>query len=223
MIFQQISKCPVLRDLKAERLEGLFKDIHYYIKTYDTEDLVISAGENCENLMVILEGQVRGEVPDFTGEIIKIEDIAAPRPLAPAFLFGENNKSPVSVIANEKTKVLFIPKADVLRLFQKEQIILSNFLDIISSRGQFLMQKVKLLSLKNLDQRLAYFVLKNKDLLGSKKFTQRELAELIGVTRPSVARTLTQLEKKSILDYNKGFIKIINENELRLLLKRFIE
>ena len=92
MDFTHIDKCPVLKGIRPEKLAVLFNDIHYYVRSYDKENLIISAGETCNNLMIIVSGQVRGEVLDFTGNSIKIENISAPRPLAPAFLFGKQNK-----------------------------------------------------------------------------------------------------------------------------------
>lgn len=221
MDFTLISRCPVLHGISPEELETLFNDIHYNIKTFNKDNLVLNAGETCNGLMILVSGQVRGEVLDFTGNPVKIEDISAPRPLAPAFLFGKQNICPVTVIASDKARVLFIPKADVLRLFQKAPIILENYLDIITSRGQFLLQKVKLLTLKNLNQRIAYFLIKNSEVLNSKKFTQREIAEILGVARPSLARTLAQMEDENILSYNKGRIRILDQTKLKLLLQNF--
>ena len=55
---------------------------------------------------------------DFSGKIIKIDDIRSPRPLASAFIFGKQNKFPVNVMANEKTKFLYIPKYDFMKMLQ---------------------------------------------------------------------------------------------------------
>lgn len=48
---------------------------------------------------------------DYSGRLIKVEDIAAPRALAPLFLFGEENRFPVEVTANEPTEVIEIPQS----------------------------------------------------------------------------------------------------------------
>ena len=174
----------------------------------------MNGGEICSNLMILAEGNVRGEMMNFSGNVVKIENIAAPRPIAPAFLFGENNKLPVTVIANEKVKIIFIPKTEVLKLFQKNQTVLENYLDIISSRGQFLSKKVKLLSLDNLKQKIAYYLLENKDTLTNIKTTQQEMAETLGVTRPALTRTLIQLRDEKIIDYNRESIRIIDKEKL---------
>lgn len=67
--------------------------------------------------MILLKGSVRGEMIDYSGRLIKVEDIIAPRAIAPLFLFGADNRYPVEVTANEATEVFEIPKESVLKYF----------------------------------------------------------------------------------------------------------
>lgn len=219
MIFEHIANCPVLKGIDPEKIKEIFNDVSFKIKVFDKDNLVLISGEPCENLMILISGQVRGEVLDFKGEIVKIEDISAPRPIAPAFLFGKQNKYPVTVIANTKTQILYIPKNELLKIFQKDTNILQNYLDIISSRGQFLVERVKLLTLKTLKQRIAFYILQNITQLPLKNYTQKEMSETLGVTRPSLARAFIKMEEEKILSYNKGRIIIINELKLKQILQ----
>jgi CRP/FNR family transcriptional regulator, dissimilatory nitrate respiration regulator len=214
MIFESINRCPVLRGVSPVDLEQIFKEIHYNIKAFDKDVHIMAEGEKCNHLMILIEGEVRGEMTDFSGTSVKIEDIQAPRPIAPAFLFGEKNQSPVTIISNVATQILFIPKDEVIKLFQKNAVVLENYLNIVSSRGQFLSQKVKLLSLKSLKQKIAFFLMEQKNQTAKPRTTQQEMAEILGVTRPALARTLGQMEEESIISYTRGEIKILNEKEL---------
>jgi len=218
MVFEKISKCPVLKGIAPGILEEIFKDIHYNVRSFEKESPIMNSGEICVNLMILVEGEVRGEMMGFSGNVVKIENIAAPRPIAPAFLFGDNNRCPVTIISNVPSRIIFIPKAEVLKLFQKNQTVLENYLDILSSRGQFLSQKVKLLSLGNLKQKIAYYILEHKEAPSGKKTTQQELAEILGVTRPALTRTLLQMKNDGVISYNRGVIEIIDEGKLGSLL-----
>lgn len=212
MNFDQISLCPVLKDIDSDLLKLLFADLHFNIRSYEKDSVVIHSGEKCHSLMILLEGEVRGEMPDFTGKFIKIEDIAAPRPIAPAFLFGERNNCPVTVISNVFSRVLFIPQEEVIRLMQRNKTILKNYLNIISGRGQFLSDKVRILSFKNLKQRIAYYLLKENS--GGVIRSQQEFADLLGVARPSLARTLGEMAREGIISYKRGRIEIVDNNKL---------
>ena len=91
---------------------------------------VLIVDDEVKNILILLCGSVKGEMVDFSGKTIKIEDIESPRPLAPAFLFGENNRYPVDIIANEKVEVLVLPKESFLQLMQQNEIILKNYLNV---------------------------------------------------------------------------------------------
>lgn len=216
-----IMSSPLFRGVKNDELEGLFKKIHYQIKEYGKNQLIVQMDEECKNLMNLIEGSVKGEMMDFAGRTIKIEDISAPKPLASAFLFGRHNRYPVNIVTNEKVKLLILPKESVLRLMQLNQQFLNNFLDNISSRTQFLSQKIKFLSFKTIKGKIAHFILQqsgNKENMILFRQTQQQMAELFGVTRPSFARALKELEDEKIIKAKNKEIEIINKFKLNELL-----
>jgi CRP-like cAMP-binding protein len=188
----------------------------------DAEQTIAIRDDEVQSLTIVLQGSVRGEMLDFSGKILKIEDIYAPRPISAAFLFGQNNRYPVDVISNEETMLLIIPKDSVLQLFQMSDVFLKNYLNAISNRAQFLSQRIWFLSFKTIKGKLAQYILnlakpdKNQVTL---PLTQKELAEFFGVTRPSLARALGELEKEKIINVKRREISIINRNLLLCLLE----
>ena len=97
----------------------------------EKEKILARQGDVCNRLVILTKGSVRGEMIDYSGRLIKVEDIAAPRALAPLFLFGEENRFPVEVTANEPTEVIEIPKASVLELFRRNEQFLENLYESI--------------------------------------------------------------------------------------------
>lgn len=221
-MYQRLSNSPVFKGLAPDQIEALIKKVPYRIKNVDAEESIALREEEVQNLMVVLQGSVRGEMLDFSGKILKIEDIHAPRPISAAFLFGQNNRFPVDVISNEETMLLVIPKESVLKLFQLSDVFLKNYLNAISNRAQFLSQRIWFLSFKTIKGKLAQYILnqakpdKTQIIL---PLTQKELAEFFGVTRPSLARALGELEKEKIITVKRKEINIINRNLLVHLLE----
>lgn len=205
--YQLLTQCPIFRGINETEAEDLLKKIHFQIKSYLKDDIVIFAGEPVLNLLIIMSGSVRGEMIDYSGKTIKIEDIEAPKPLATAFLFGQENKFPVTVTANSETKILTMPVTEFLKMLQLNTPILKNYLNSISSRAQFLSKKLHFLSFKTIKGKVAHFLLERA---GEKfhsielKNTQQQLADLFGVTRPSLARVFGDMQ-------NEGLIKIENK------------
>jgi CRP-like cAMP-binding protein len=152
--------------------------------------------------MIVVAGIVKGEMVDYSGRVIKIEDIPAPGALAPAFLFGNRNKYPVNVMAVSDVEILIIEKSEFLKVLMTNDIILVNFLDIISNRSQFLSEKIKFLNFKTIKSKLAQYILqlaKGKKVTVRFDRTQNDMADFFGVARPSIARALGDLEDEGII------------------------
>jgi len=220
-MYHQIANSPVFKGLAPDVIETLLKSVTYRIKKVNEQQVIAQRDDECVNLILIVHGSVRGEMLDYSGKILKVEDIYAPRPIAAAFLFGQNNRYPVDVISNEETTLLIIPKDSVLKLFQQSEPFLKNYLNAISNRAQFLSQRIWFLSFKTIKEKLAQYILNLASKDTNRVFfplTQKELAEYFGVTRPSLARALGELVKEQIIEAKGKEIVIINRNLLIKLL-----
>lgn len=216
--FVKLEKCPVFKGLSSEEIESLFNQINFQIKKYNEGQMVTHAGDTVDKLIVVLTGSVKGEMMDFSGKTIKIEDIEAPKPLAIAFLFGKANRFPVNVISNTESELLIIPKESVLRLFAINQTILLNYLNTISDRSQFLSDKIRLLSFHSIRGKIANYILELAQD-GTQQITlplsQNQMAALFGVARPSVGRGMRELHNEGILNVEGKSVKILNIKALR--------
>jgi len=174
-------------------------------------------------LCIIIQGSVKGEMVDFTGKIVKIEEMHAPMPIAHAFLFGEKNLFPVDVVALEDVKILFIPKDEVIRMLQSDNVVLGNYLNAISNRAQFLSSKLWFLSFRTIKEKVAQYLLGlTKESQADKVLIQKsqgELAEFFGVTRPSLARVFTEMEHDGLILVQRKEIWIKDRSGLFNVLK----
>ncbi|MBA4407792.1 MAG: Crp/Fnr family transcriptional regulator [Bacteroidota bacterium] len=217
-----LCQSPIFRGISPDDLRELFSRILYQVKTYQKNDLITIGGEICDRLLIIQQGSVKAEMTDYSGKTIKIEDLAAPWPLATAFLFGKENRFPVTVSATSEVEMVSIPKPEFVKLLQMNSLILNNYLNTISSRAQFLSQKLKFLSFKTIRQKIAHFLLeKAGDRLQTVEImqTQGQLAEMFGVTRPSLARTLSEMSQEGLIEIDRRTIKIPDKNRMNQLLK----
>ena len=221
-MFEQLLKCNLFRNVTLEQLTEIKEKIYYQVKSFEKDAVIVSAGEKCNNLLIVVEGIVRAEMIDLNGKTIKIEDIVACRPLAPAFLFGSRNQYPVTIIANNDVTILSFPSEMIIHLFQLNQNVMTNFLDNISNRAQFLSDKIKFLSFQNIKGKIASYIL---EIAGDKlksielKKNQQELADLFGITRPSLARALGEMNKEGCLRSEGKIITIENKEMLLKYIK----
>ncbi len=217
-VFEILVTSPVFRGIDTHTTKELLQAVGYQIKQYEKDELIAMRDDECNVLMIVVEGSVKGEMLDFSGKIIKIEDIPAPRPLASAFLFGQQNRFPVDIVANEKVKIVRIQKPAMLQLFQKSGQVLKNYLNAISDRTQFLTRKLFFLSFKTIKEKIAFYLGEQMKKQGGEQITlplpQREIAELFGVARPSLARGFAGLEKEGFIVVDRKNVTILDKTGL---------
>ena len=220
MDYSTLIKSPLFSGLELEEIRSVLSSTHYRLKSYSAGDLVSQSGAPVKCFMMVIDGVVKGEMIDFTGRVIKIEDIPAPGALASAFIFGSRNQFPVSVTAVSDARIMIIEKPEFLAFLRKNGRILLNFLDIISNRSQFLSEKIKFLNFKTIKGKLAQYILQ-KARRDSNEFvfdlTQTDLAEFFGVTRPSIARVIAELEEKGLVLIKGKSVKILDKEGLSYL------
>jgi CRP-like cAMP-binding protein len=220
MDYSLFLKIPVFKGLSENETEALLSSTPKRIKKIRAGVVIALRGEIVRSLMIVTSGLVKGEMVDYAGRTIKIEDIPAPGTLAPAFIFGARNRFPVNVIAVTDTELFVIDKQDFLKLLESNEKILINFLDLISNRSQFLSEKIKFLRFKTIKGKLAQYILQQAGEEVSyvrMDMTRNDLAEFFGVARPSISRVLRELEDENYLEVRGKDIRIIDKKKLALL------
>lgn len=212
----ELSIVPLFFGHTNEEINELLSKVVFQRKSYQKGSLVITQGEVCDRLMILIEGGVKAEMMSMAGKSLKIEDMEAPSVLASAFIFGRRNFFPVNITASTGTRFLVLPKSELMKLFHLSDRILQNFLGMVSSRAQFLSDKLRFHSFKALKSKLANYLISEagRDQSFKLKHSQNELAELFGVARPSVGRAFLQLQEEGIIDIKYRQLTILDHARL---------
>lgn len=217
MDYTKLVAAPLFKGLNIDDISKILESVPHKSRKFRSGSMIAQSGEAINSLMIVASGTVKGEMVDYAGRVIKIEDIPAPGALASAFMFGSRNRFPVNVIAISDGELLLIEKSDFLGLMMKNDIILANFLDMISNRSQFLSEKIKFLNFKTIKGKLAHFILQKSGREASSVtlgMTQNDLADFFGVARPSVARALGEMEEEGLLVAKGKNIRILDRERL---------
>lgn len=218
-----LSENNLFKSLEREDIGKAIKSIHHQVKSFSKGDMLLQGGARYENLYIVVEGEVIAEMIDFDGHVLKIEQLRAPNTIAGAFLFGKDNNIPVTVTAVADTKIISLHKDELLKLFQSDVRIMTNFLNMISNRAQFLSGKVKMLGFQSIKGKLAHFLMQLHKSQNSTKLvlnkTQNELAEMFGVARPSLSRALRELHSENIIHAKGKNVELLNIDALKDFLR----
>ena len=214
---------PLFRGITLEKLSADLEEISFHTRSYKKGEILAQQGAVCNRLVILTKGSVRGEMIDYSGRLIKVEDIAAPRAIALLFLFGEENRYPVEVTANEPTEVIELPKSGVLSLFRKNEQFLENYMNLSANYARTLSDKLFFMSFKTIRQKLASYLLRLHKQQQQAHFTldrsQQELSDYFGVSRPSLARELAHMQEDGLLIADRKHITILQKEELVRLIQ----
>ena len=214
---------PLFRGITPERLFADLEEISFHTRSYKKGEILAQQGAVCNRLVILTKGSVRGEMIDYSGRLIKVEDIAAPRAIAPLFLFGEENRYPVEVTANEPTEVIELPKSSVLSLFRKNEQFLENYMNLSANYARTLSDKLFFMSFKTIRQKLASYLLRLYKQQEQTHITldrsQQELSDYFGVSRPSLARELAHMQEDGLLIADRKHITILQKEQLVRLIQ----
>jgi len=217
MDYSVLLKAPLFSGMTLAEIMQVISVTPYRVRNYNAGTMISLSGETVSAFMMVIEGTVKGEMVDFSGRVIKIEDVSASGALAAAFIFGSRNKFPVNVVAMADTSLMIIEKNDFVWFLKSNDRLLTNFLDMISNRSQFLTEKIKFLNFKTIRGKFAQYILQNAEADKSEiklAMTQNELSEYFGVARPSIARVIGEMEDEGIIITKGKILKILDKKRL---------
>ncbi len=209
---------PLFKDVPENSISKLIESSSYQVRKYEKGRLVFQSGDPVDKLIILIEGKITAEMLDPSGRALKIEDAKAPQTLGSAFMYGDKQKLPVNVTALSECKFLYIPKTSFQKLLMQNEQLLANYIDIISSRAQFLSDKVKFMSFNTIRQKIAHFLL---DRMSAEQepfnvgMSQTAMAELFGVARPSLARCISEMEDEGIIYSERGHFTVFDAKALK--------
>ena len=206
---KKLINMPVFAHLSMEKLEEFFEKVPYRIAHYETREHIAMQGSPCRAFHLLCEGQVRASMIGTDGRQVTIEDHDAPMLLASNFVFATHNRFPVDIIAMSPCEIMIIDKEPFMELMCTEPVVLQNFLRILSDRSHILTRKLGSLVLLKLKNRIAAYLLEHQEIRN-----QQDVADYLGVARPSLARVLAELAQEGSVVFENRRVTILDHAKL---------
>lgn len=223
-MYRILLNSPLFKGMTLEELDDLFQKVNHQIRQFKSGELLAQAGEVVDKGLLLMQGRLQGEMVDFAGNSLKIEELEPPQMVAAAFLYGPQSKFPVFLSAKTDGKMLVIRKSEFTRMLSIEQRVMVNYINIVSGKAQFLSGKITFLSLKTIREKIAYYLLHRTTSATNNQIdidqTQTSLADLFGVSRPSLTRTILEMEKQNVLTWSRDKVSISDMKKLNQILGR---
>ena len=188
-------------------------------RRFQKDEILFVAGEEARGLYVIVEGAVRAfrVSPDGREQVIHVERAGATIAEVPVF---DDGTYPSTAAAEEQTVALFIDKRDVRQLFLEHPEIALAALKVLAGRLRRCAELVEALSLREVGQRLARFLLAEARRSGTRTEnrisinltqTNQQIAARIGSVREVVSRAFTRLQHDGLIIVEGRRLIILDE------------
>lgn len=208
-------------ELSAEELEEishLLKD-----KTYPAQCTIFIEEEQGDKVYFLKSGRVKviKSTPDGDEQILEI--------IQPGDLFGEVvlfgvKDYPATTITMSEVKLSYLTRQKFRNYFNNNPEIGWGMLKVMARKLARSQRKIENLGLRNTRGRLASLLLNMEKDFGDGDnqvildFNQQEIANLIGTSRETVSRTLSQFKKNNIIKIKDNKLVITAPEKLKKLL-----
>ncbi|MDR1739208.1 MAG: Crp/Fnr family transcriptional regulator [Bacteroidales bacterium] len=211
--------CPIFKKIPVDERENFLNELKFTIKRFKKGGQIAAQGEAVKYLYILLKGSVKAEMFSVSGTVLNIETISAPSPLAPAFLFAENNQFPVDVVALENCEIMLISKSTIMQQFARYETFLQGYITFNSNRVYFLSERLKMFSIKTLKGKIVQYILERRNNLNFTLDKNRTvLAEYFCVARPSLCRSLAEMVDEGVITLKGNNGKILSVEKLKELI-----
>ena len=196
-----------LKDLSAILIKSSFK----------RGQTVFSDGEEANGFYVLRTGRIKIFKLSFEGKEQILHIIGPGEPFGEVPVFA-GEKFPAYAEAMEESEALFFPRTTFTGLIKKDPLIAMNMLAILSKRLKQFTRLVESLSLKEVPQRLATYLLYLGEDLGRDSvdlnIAKGQLASILGTIPETLSRILSRMVNQDLIRVLGRTIKIVNRKAL---------
>lgn len=214
-----LTNSPFFNGLTAKEIKELLQTVNYKIVEYPAKEIYTLAGMPCKYADFILKGELISRMSGLSGKQVQINRLKACVLIAPAFIFAKNNAMPVSVETAQHTTIMRMMPSELKHLIDTNERIRMNFIQLLSSIDVFLTQKLRMLSLFTVREKVAYFLMKAAKEQQSRTIklsnSRQEIADTFGIQKFSLLRCLSEFEDNGAIKIDGKQITILNSDKMK--------
>lgn len=218
-MYEILTNSPFFNGLTAKEIKELLQTVNYKIVEYPAKEIYTLAGMPCKYADFILKGELISRMTGLSGKQVQIDRLKACVLIAPAFIFAKNNAMPVSVETAQHTTIMRMMPSELKHLIDTNERIRMNFIQLLSSIDVFLTQKLRMLSLFTVREKVAYFLMKAAKEQQSRTIklsnTRQEIADTFGIQKFSLLRCLSEFEDNGAIKIDGKQITILNSDKMK--------
>ena len=178
--------------------------------------------DNCEHIGIILSGNIQIQKSYPSGKIVVLDVLNKGDIFGEVIVFSQEHRFPATILSLTDSVIFLLSKTEIKQLCIKNELFLENFLQSLTNKILMLNRKVKTLSYKTIREKIADLLmeeyLQQKKPLLTLPYKRHEMADLLGIPRPSLSRELSVMKEEGLIDYYKNTVKLLTPDKLKELI-----
>ncbi|MBD5332859.1 MAG: Crp/Fnr family transcriptional regulator [Bacteroides sp.] len=217
-MYESLMTLPLFKGISYKRVSEMVGNTRLAFFKYLAGQEIFSAGAKCDRIKFVFAGSVRLTMTSSSERVTISQTLKAPAIIQPDYLFGRNTHYPVSAVAVDTVSIIEIDKASLLNLLREDEIILFNYLNILSTDAQKSTDGMMAVISGSIEERIAFWII-SMTQMGSEdivlKARARDLYTVFGVARSSFMAALDRMVAMGIIEYTANEIKVLSRKGLR--------
>lgn len=185
------------------------------VRTYPAGGTIWNETQYEHSLGVVLSGSVQVKKASADGREMLLRTLSAGQPFGVAALFSPQNAYVSRIVAGEACEVMFFSQTLVEQMVMEQRAFALDYIRLLSSRIQFLNQKLEELTGHGAAAKLAAFLAQHEqDGEVTLPCSLSELAGRLGVGRASLYRALDTLVARGAITRRGKCIRVLDAREV---------
>jgi CRP-like cAMP-binding protein len=218
-----LQKNMLFRNKTEQEITSILAKINPTVRSYSRNEQIVREGEPADRMGIVITGIVEVQKMYSTGKVVTVSRFSTGSTFGEAVIFSKTNVYPATVIAAESVSILMFTIKELLALFALDTEIMALFMQNMSERLILLNQRIEILSLGTLRQRIAHFLIKEMKQQKTERiripFNKRVWAEHLNSARPSLSRELCYMRDQGWIVFDDNTVNILLVGELEGLLQ----
>lgn len=217
-----LKDCHLFQGIPDETVGEILLRTSYRIQSFGKNQLVIAEGDECKNLGIIIKGSVEVKKIYISGRSLTITVMNKGNIFGEVIVFSSINKFPSTIMSLSECSIMFISKEEILNLCSSNFQFLNNLMGLLSDKVLMLSSKIKDLSCQTLRQKVINYLMheyeKQRSMFIKLPSSRGEMAEQLGIPRPSLSRELSKMKNEGLIDFYMDNVRILQLDSLENLI-----